>query len=321
MRAVVVHEFGGPQVLEVVDLPEPVPGPGQLAIRVAAAAVNPVDAVTRDGTLAGLGLLPAPAPGTPVGIGWDVAGEVLALGPGTAGFAVGQRVLALRDRLDLPLGSYADHLVLDASAVAPLPDGLPFAEAATLPLNGLTADQALDLLDLPPGATLLVTGAAGAVGGFAVELAARQRGLTVLAQAAPADHAALRAMGAAFVVDRAAPDLAEAVRALVPGGVDGALDTALLGIRALGAVRNRGAFVSVAGGPPPGLRGITVHTVWIAADGAALTRLAGLAAAGELTLRVADVLPLDQAATAHQRLAAGGLRGRLVLVPAPAAAR
>ncbi|MCC9311374.1 NADP-dependent oxidoreductase [Kitasatospora sp. RB6PN24] len=314
MRAVVVREFGGPGALTEVEVPVPAPGPGQLRIEVAAAAVNPVDAATRSGALAGIGLMPPPA-GSTVGIGWDVAGTVAELGPGTSGFAVGDRVIGLRDRLDVPLGSYAEQLVLDASAVAPLPAALSPAAGATLPLNGLTAEQALDLLDLPAGASLLVTGAAGGVGGFAVELAARQRGLRVVAVAGAADHDAVRALGARWLVDRETGDLAAAVRGLVPGGVDGALDAALLGIRALGAVRNRGAFVSVAGDAPVGLRGIRVRTVWIAADGAVLGRLAQLAARGELTLRVADTLPLAAAEQAHRRLARGGLRGRLVLVP------
>ncbi|MBD0741393.1 NADP-dependent oxidoreductase [Streptomyces sp. CBMA152] len=313
MRAVVVREFGGPEALWLAELPVPVPGPGQLRIEVAAAGVNPVDLVTRSGALAEFGLMPTPTGA--VGIGWDVAGTVAELGPGAEGFAVGDQVIGLRDRLDAPLGTYAEQLVLDASAVAPLPAGLSPVAAATLPLNGLTADQALDLLDLPAGASLLVTGAAGGVGGFAVELAARQRGLRVVAVAGAADHDGLRAMGAEFVIDRQVSDLAAAVRELVPGGVDGALDAALLGIRALGAVRNRGAFVSVAGDVPVGLRGIRVQTVWIAADGAALGRLAQLAARGELTLRVADTLPLADAEKAHRRLAEGGLRGRLVLAP------
>ncbi|MFJ8623391.1 zinc-binding dehydrogenase [Kitasatospora sp. NPDC093550] len=110
--------------------------------------------------------------------------------------------------------------------------------------------------------------------------------------------------------------MAAAVRESVPGGVDGAVDAALLGVRALGAVRGRGAFVAVAGGSEPvGLRGIRVANVWITADGPALAHLATLAADGSLTLRVADTLPLEKAVEAHQRLAAGGLRGRLVLTP------
>ncbi|MFB7471509.1 NADP-dependent oxidoreductase [Kitasatospora sp. NPDC056184] len=312
MRAVVVRRFGGPEVLELVEVPEPEPGPGQLRVRVAAAGVNPVDAVTRAGVLAQAGLM---APRETVGIGWDVAGTVERIGPGVNGFAVGDAVIGLRDRLDVPLGGYADALVLDAAALAPAPEGVPAVEAATLPLNGLTAVQALDLLDLPAGATLLVTGAAGAVGGFAVQLAAR-RGLRVVALADRRDAAQLRALGAEWHVPRGAADPAAEVRALVPGGVDGALDAALLGVAALGAVRNRGSFVAVsAGAAPLGLRGIRVAHVWVAADGAALAGLAALAARRELALRVADTLPLERAEEAHRRLARGGLRGRLVLVP------
>ncbi|MFF8770524.1 alcohol dehydrogenase catalytic domain-containing protein [Kitasatospora sp. NPDC015120] len=312
MRAVVVRRFGGPEVLELAEVAVPEPGPGQVRVRVAAAAVNPVDAVTRSGVLTEAGLM---APRETVGIGWDVAGTVERLGPGVTGFAVGDEVIGLRDRLDVPLGSYADALVLDATALAPAPPGVTAVEAATLPLNGLTALQALDLLDLPAGATLLVTGAAGAVGGFAVQLAAR-RGLRVVALAGEQDAAPLRELGAEWHVPRDAPDPAAEVRALVPGGVDGALDAALLGVTALGAVRNRGSFVAVAAGAAPlGLRGIRVAHVWVTADGAALAGLAALAARRELALRVADTLPLERAAAAHRRLVRGGLRGRLVLVP------
>ncbi|AUY48049.1 NADP-dependent oxidoreductase [Streptomyces sp. CB01881] len=311
MRAVVVRTFAGPEALELVDVPVPEAGPGQVRVRVEAAGVNPVDAVTRAGVLAQAGLMP---PREVVGIGWDVAGVVDRVGPGVAGFAPGERVIGLRDRLDAPLGSYAEYLVLDASVLAPAPAGVPAVEAATLPLNGLTAVQALDLLGLPAGATLLVTGAAGAVGGFAVELAVL-RGLRVVALAGEEDEALVRELGAEWFVPRGTADPAAAVRSLVPGGVDGALDAALLGVVALGAVRNRGAFVAVSGGAPVGLRGIRVTNVWIAADGRALAGLSDLAARRRLTLRVADALPLEQAAEAHRRLDRGGLRGRLVLVP------
>ncbi|WP_229929142.1 NADP-dependent oxidoreductase [Kitasatospora xanthocidica] len=312
MRAVVVREFGGPEVLELVEVALPEPGRGQVRVRVAAAGVNPVDAVTRAGVLARAGLM---TPRAVTGIGWDVAGVVDAVGPGVTGFAPGQRVVGLRDRLDADLGTYAEHIVLDAGALAPLPASVPFEQAATLPLNSLTALQALGLLDLPAGSTVLVTGAAGAVGGFAVELAAR-RGLRVAALAGEGDETLVRALGAQWFVPRTADDVAAAVRELVPGGVDGAVDAALLGVRALGAVRGRGAFVAVAGGSEPvGLRGIRVANVWITADGPALAGLAALAGEGRLTLRVADTLPLERAGQAHERLAAGGLRGRLVLTP------
>ena len=315
MRAIIVRTPGGPGALELSDAPVPVPGPGQVRIRVAAAAVNPVDAATRSGALAGAGLMPPFGSRPAVGIGWDVAGTVDAVGGRVTRIAVGDEVIGLKDRLDVPLGAYADAIVLDADAVAPAPRSVPAVEAATIPLNGLTALQALALLGLPSGATLLVTGAAGAVGGYAVELAAH-RGLRVAATASASDEALVRGLGAEMFVPRGA-HLGDAVRALVPGGVDGAVDAALLSVAALDAVRNGGRFAAVNGGPatPLPLRGITVHNVWIRADAAAMAGLAALADEGRLTPRVAGTLPLAEASKAHARLEAGGLRGRLVLTP------
>lgn len=340
MRAIVVRRFGGPEVLESIEVPVPEPGPGQVRIRVTAAAVNPVDLATRAGILTEAGVIP---PREVLGLGWDVAGVVEAVGEaeesgaveptrlgqddslggpvplrvggtpaapagGTPGrFRVGDLVIGLRDRIATPLGAYAEQIVLDTSAVAPAPPGLSPVEAATLPLNALTAAQALDLVETAD--TLLVTGAAGAVGGYAVALA-HARKLPVVAVAADADEAAVRDFGADRFVPRG-PDLAERVRALVPGGVDAVLDTALLGLDALDAVRGGGEFVAFAAGAAPiPLRGIRVRHVWIRADGARLAELAG-----SLRPRVAGVLPLSRAAEAHERLAAGGLRGRLVLTP------
>ncbi|MBB4892420.1 NADPH:quinone reductase-like Zn-dependent oxidoreductase [Streptomyces olivoverticillatus] len=311
MRAVVVRSFGGPEALETVEVPVPTTGAGQVRIRVEAAAVNPVDAVTRSGQLAAAGLM---APRDVTGIGWDVAGVVDKAGAGVTAFVPGDRVTGLRDRLDVSLGTYAEYVVLDAAAVAPAPSGVLPAEAATLPLGGLTALQALDALALEPGSTLLVTGAAGAVGGFTVELAA-QRGIHVVASAGTGDEDFVRTVGARWFVPRS-DGLADRVRELVPQGVDAVADAAVTGVRALGAVRNRGAFVSVvAGAAPFPLRGISVTEHWVAADGAGLARLSDLAGSGRLTLRVADTMPLAEAARAHRRLAEGGMRGRLVLVP------
>ncbi|PXX69229.1 NADPH:quinone reductase-like Zn-dependent oxidoreductase [Nocardia tenerifensis] len=305
MRAVVARGYGGPEVLQVVDVAIPEPSVGEIRIKVQAATVNPVDVATRSGALVEAGLM---APREITGIGWDVAGEVDQLGPDVDGFTVGQKVIGLRDLLDVSLGAYADYVVLDAAAVAAAPTGLSPVEAATLPLNGLTAAQSLDLLDLSEDDTLLVTGATGAVGGFAVQLAAQQ-GVRVLVQGGDTDF--LQSVGARWTLPRDA-DLAAETRRRVPGGAHAALDTSGAGIRALAAVRNRGRFVTVVGGPDPKpLRGITVHHEWIHADGNTLARLAGQ----KLTARVADILPLHAAAEAHTRLATGRFSGRLVLTP------
>ena len=306
MKAVTIQSHGGPEVLEIVDVAVPEPGTGQVRIKVAAAAVNPVDAQTRSGALTEAGLLP---PRDTTGLGWDLSGTIDAVGHGVAGFSPGDPVIGLSDRLALSLKAQAEYVVLDADAVAGIPAGMDLTAAATLPLNGLTAAQALDLAALGPGQSLLVTGAAGAVGGYAVELAARA-GIRVVAAADERDERVVREFGAGNFVPRGA-DLASAVRAAVPGGVDATIDSACVGGSALDATRGGGAFVAVLGRVPVPLRGIRVSNVWIRADG---PRLSALAAAG-LQLRVADVLPLDQVVHAHQRLDKGGLRGRLVLIP------
>ena len=221
--------------------------------------------------------------------------------------------IGLRDRLTAPVGAQAEFVALDADAVAHAPRTASAAEASTLPLNGLTAVQSLDLLALAPGEWLLVTGAAGAVGGFAVELAVL-RGLRVVAVARPADEELVRGFGAELFVP-ATDELGSAIRAVVPGGVHGALDAAVIGVAALDAVRGGGSFVAVVAGGAPAfpLRGTRVDQVWIRADGARLGELAALVDAGRLTLRVAGTYPLAEVAAAQERLAAGGLRGRLVL--------
>lgn len=311
MRAVVVREFGGPEALEVVEAPVPEPGAGQIRVRVEAAAVNPVDALVRSGGTVRNGMA---LPRERYGIGWDAAGTVDVLGAGVTGFAVGDRVIGMIDRLDLPLGAYAEYALLEAAEAAPAPAGASAAEAATLPLGALTADQALEDLALERGRTVLVSGAAGSVGGFGVALAA-ERGLRVVAVAGERDEKLVRALGAEHFVPRGA-DVAHAVRRLVPGGVDGVLDTAPLGVAALEALRFGGAFVStVPGAAPVARRRTRVSTVWVGADGERLAELSALAGAGRLPLRVAETLPLDRAADAHRRLAEGGLRGRLVLLP------
>ncbi|MEC3918163.1 NADP-dependent oxidoreductase [Nocardia sp. CDC160] len=311
MRAVVIRSFGGPEVLELAEVPMPRAGVGQIRIKVVAAAVNPVDLHTRSGGLAQAGLM---VPREVIGLGWDVAGTIDEIGSGVVDFAVGDEVYGLSDRLDVPLGTHADHVVLDATAVAHAPRTVSAIEAASVPLGALTAAQSLDLLALTAGRTVLITGAAGAVGGFAVELAVA-RGLRVVATSRADDEALVRKLGAKFFVPRGVR-LGEAVRALVPGGVDGAVDAASLGAEALDAVRSRGAFAAVVGGAEPvGLRGIRVDNTWIRADGRQLAELAALIDTGRLTPRVAETLPLDSVAAAHHRLADTSLRGRLVLHP------
>lgn len=272
--------------------------------------MNPFDLAVAAGALAGYGVarkLDA------YGLGFDAAGVIDQVGEGAA-FALGQEVIALASRLEAPTKAQAEYVVVDARAAALAPRGVSAAEAATLPLNALTAWQSLDRANLRQGDTVLVTGAAGAVGGYAVELAAA-RGLRVVAAAGRQDEALVRGFGAEWFVSRE-ENLAEAVRRQVPGGVDAVIDAAITGLAGLDALRDGGAFIALSAGVAPvPLRGTDVATVFFREEPRQLAEIVRLAELGRLTTRVAGTYPLEQAAGAHARLSAGGVRGRLVLLP------
>ncbi|MFF4329792.1 NADP-dependent oxidoreductase [Streptomyces sp. NPDC001591] len=296
MRAVVLEDFGGPEQVRVAEVPVPEPAAGQVRVRVRAAGVNPVDGAVRAGVFGGAGQR--------IGLGWDVAGEIDAVGPGVEGWAAGRRVVGLHYGPVKPLGTHAEYAVLDASAVAAAPERVEDTVAAALPLSGLTAARAVDLLGLAPGGSVLITGAAGSVGGLAVQLAAGA-GLAVTALAGEGDEAFVRSLGATGFVPRGSAPAAR---------FDGVLDTAVLGAPALDLVRDGGVYVGlIPGAAPAAERGVRVVEQEVAADGAHLARLVALVDEGALTLRVADTFDLDDAAKAHTALAAPGTRGRVVL--------
>ncbi|MCZ7421892.1 MULTISPECIES: NADP-dependent oxidoreductase [unclassified Micromonospora] len=325
MRAVGLHEFGGPEVLRVIELPEPHAGPGEVRVRVHAAAVNPSDILLRSGVHASA-LAGVPGPYVP---GMDVAGVVDEIGPGTVtDLSVGDRVMAMllpvtptaEGTLENSGGGYVEYVVRPASWVVRAPAGVSHEAAATLPMNGLTALLALDQLALAPGSTLAVVGAAGALGGYLVQMASNA-GLTVVADAAPADEALVRESGAAIVVARGA-EVVNGIRAHFPDGVDAVADVALLGTRLFNVVRDGGTLIQVRQADEPGgyqaasTRGITVLTPFVpdyAGRTDKLDKIRRLAEAGVLIPRVAKTLPAAEAPDAHRRFAAGGVRGRLVL--------
>ncbi len=303
--------YGGPEVLEVVDLPEVHAGPGQVRIRIHAAAVNPTDTMARSGARAEQQKVDPP----PYVPGMDAAGVVDEVGTGvTTGVRVGDAVMAMV----IPKGShgaYREQIVLNARAVVPAPAGTTHAEACTLPMNGLTARQSLDLLGLSPGQTLAVTGAAGAYGGYVVQLA-KADGLTVIADASEADHALVASLGADIVVRRG-DDVATRILAHFPRGVDGLADGALLNDRVIAALRDGGAFTSVRGfigEPQRGIRFTATSVRTYDGEFEKLDRLRQLVEAGAVTLRVAATYPPERASEAHRRLEAGGTRGRCVIV-------
>jgi len=308
MLAVVIPRFGGPEVLELRDLPDPQPAPGEILVRVAAATVNPTDL----GLRAGVRRLPSGPPYIP---GREMAGVVEAVGPGVVGRRVGDRVMGVVLPIRTLWGAQAERVAVPADSMAPLPEGLTPEQAATLPMNGLTARRALDLLALPPGATLAVTGAAGAVGGYAIELG-KAGGLRVVGDADPGDAELVRGLGADLVVSRG-EGVAAAIRAAVPAGVDALMDASAQGAVALPAVRDGGQLAAFRPFQGQSARGIRIQQVAVtdyARNGAALEELGRLASAGVLTPRVADTLLPARVAEAHRRLEAGGVRGRLVIV-------
>ncbi|CAM8628171.1 Qor NADPH,quinone reductase and related Zn-dependent oxidoreductases [Acidimicrobiia bacterium] len=315
MKAVGVVEFGGPDSLKVVDIPERHAEPGEVRIRVAAAAVNPTDTLLRSGAraveLQALG-------GPPYIPGMDVAGIIdeigAEIGEGTdSDLHVGDSVMAIV-LPRLTHGGYSESIVLPATSVVRAPVGSSHAEACSLPMNALTARRSLDLLHLDAGATIFVGGAAGAYGGYLIQLA-KADGLRVIADASAADEELVRSLGADDIVRRG-DDVAERILALAPNGVDAVADGALQGALLFPAVRDGGGFAVVRGIADTPPRGIEAHATWVrdyAFEHAKLDRLGRMVEEGLLTPRVAQVLPADQAPEAHRLLEAGGIRGRLVL--------
>ena len=305
MRAIVVSSFGGPGSLRLADIAEPTPGPGEVRVRIAARAINPIDIFLRSGALRDA------VPERPFYVpGFDFAGTVAAVGPGVAGLDAGSPVIGISPWFTTQAGSYAEEIVVPADAVALAPASADAVAAATLPLNGVTAWLAVDAAQAAPGATLVVTGAAGGVGGFAVQLASA-RGASVIGIAAPGDADLLGDLGASALVSRDA-DLASELARIAPQGVDALIDAASLG--RIDLVRDGGRFVSVlAPAAPAPERDVTVETVQHTPDGALLARLAASVDSGELTLRVARALPVDQAPRGHELFETGGVRGRIVL--------
>lgn len=277
-----ITSFGPAENLKPARLPVPEPGPDEVVVKVTAAAVNPADLGMRDGTYPW-----ADEPRLPLVPGYDLAGTIEV---GTPEWPSGTEIIATTAHKHTQIGSYAEYVTLPTRQLALAPKGMDAAHASALPLAGLTALEALSALDLAPGATLLVNGPRGAVGSLTVQLA-EHRGIKVVPNG--------------------------------EGPVDAALDTTG-GARAqaaFDAVRDGGRYVTVVpefwvpGGPFTEARGIKPQVIGARFDTDRLRELSRLASEGVLSTTVGERLPLTEAATAHTRLAAGGVRGKLILVP------
>ena len=310
MRAIGVNTYGGPEALEIVELPEEQAGPGEVRLRVFAAAVNPTDTLARNGSRAETQKMDPP----PYVPGMDAAGVVDQVGSGvTTGIHVGDAAMAMV----IPRGAhgaYRESLVLKASSVVPSPEGFSHVQACSLPMNGLTATLSLELLGLQQGQVLAVTGGAGAYGGYMIELG-KEAGLTVISDASDVDMALVKELGADIVVPRG-DDFAEKVREHFPNGVDGLGDGAVLNELAIDAVSDGGAFTSVRGFSGSDIRNINFTTTFVSkldGDFVKLDTLRKHAENGVVTLRIAGTYPAENASDAHATLEAGGTRGRCVI--------
>ena len=312
MRAVVFDQFGPPEVIHATDLPVPTPGPGEVVVEVAAATLNPTDLMMRSGQQAKLMTDLRP----PYIAGMEFAGHVRKRSPDSSRLEVGQSVIGIVNPRRPKGGAHCEFVCVPEASVVSAPVGVDLVEAATIPMNGLTARMALDALSLQPGATLLVTGGAGALGGYVIQLA-RYAGLSVIADASERDRGLLMQLGATAVVPRG-EDMGRTVRSMYAAGVDAAVDCALLGDAAAALVRDGGSLVSVRSSQKYGTPRVNVKYIGVlqqVLDTDALTWVAARAQEHVLTPRVAQTFAFSDAAQAHRLLEQGGLRGRIVLVP------
>lgn len=309
VRTVKAREFGGPEVLQLVEVPNPVPGPGEVRIQVKACTVNPTDTMRRAGASAWHPKLPQ----GPFSLGMEAAGVVDEVGSGVdlePGDLVMAVVFPSQD-----WGAYAERVVVPAEQATLAPRNVDLSHAATLPMNGLTALLALDAVDLPAGEIIAVTGAAGALGGYVIELA-KSRGYRVIADSSVSDEELVRRLGADWIVPRG-QDFASAVRHIVPEGVRGLIDGSVQGAEVLPGVSNGGTIVVLRPGDldPEHARAVFVAISQARDRPGWLSELRRHVEDGRLTPRVAREFPLASAAAAHRLLEQGGTRGRIVLIP------
>ena len=300
MRAVILNSFTGLDGLALSDVADPMPADGEQLVHVRAASLGPWDLAGANGAFATVG----GSTDFPQVQGWDFAGET----------DDGQRVLGFVVQPWMRVGSFAERIAVPSAILSPLPDSLGFSEGSALPVCALTARLLVDAARISDGQLVLVTGAAGMVGGFATQLA-RARGARIVAAVREADADDARRLGAEIVLGTGS-ELATEIRGEWQDGVDACLDTVGLGASAMVCVRDGGTFVtSVPTAVPDAARGIAPGTVQVQPDAGTLAELAARAVAGELTVRVAETLPFERFRDAYARLERGGLRGKIVLTP------
>jgi NADPH:quinone reductase-like Zn-dependent oxidoreductase len=311
MKAIRFHEYGGPDVLRYEDVEQPTPGAGEILIRVAASAFNPVDNTIRAGYLRDA--IPVALPYIP---GYDVSGAIDALGDGVEGFAIGDKVIGF-----LPMtanGAAAEYVVAPAGVLVTAPTSISLSDAAAMPSAALTAWQALfDDAGLESGQRILISGAGGAVGGFAVQLAKRA-GAHVIATVSPRSRESVATAGADEVIDHTNTKVTAAVTEPVDvllnlAPIDPGEFKALVAlIRPGGIVVSTTAWMSA---PADEERGVRAVDVFVRSDAEQLSQLVELVDRGELRVDVAKRVPLSELPSIHAEANAGTLRGKVVVIP------
>jgi NADPH:quinone reductase-like Zn-dependent oxidoreductase len=300
MKAMVVHQYGGPEVLKFEDYPDPVPGPGEVLVRVAATSVNPFDYKRRAGLMKDF--YPIQFPGV---IGVDIAGTVVKMGPGVEGFSVGDQVFAMAEN------AYAELCVVKAAILAKIPIGLDLIQAAALPLVTTTGNQLISATGIKAGQTVLVVGAVGNIGRSAV-FTAKERGATVTAGVLKSQMDEAKTVGADQVV---ATDDDNAIANFPP--FDAIADTVggRTAEKVIAKVKPGGAFASVLGTPRNAAKYTSVRVVSVVAkpDAGTLRGMAEAVRDGKLVIPISQKLPLSEAAEA-QAAAEKGVSGKILLV-------
>jgi NADPH:quinone reductase-like Zn-dependent oxidoreductase len=309
MRAAIYRSVGGPEVIEVVDLDIPEPGLDEVRIKVHASAMSLADVG------AWSGVFPAPAAGSHYGIGWDIAGVIDARGGGGTPnlWTVGDPIIAITQGAVGRARAHGEYAIVPTNALAPAPVGVDPVLASTIPLNGLTAAQSVELAAVRPGQTVVVAGAAGGVGSIVTKLA-KLRGAHVIGldRGGHEDYVLGTAGADAFIAASDSP--AAAIRARYADGVDTLINLTPQGPDMIAAIKDGGKFVTTRWDMLPTVeRQISVRATLIAPDAAMLTTLSDLAAAGELPLRVGATFPLEQAAQAYTEFTTNPVLGRYVL--------
>lgn len=313
MKAVVIEQFGGVEELQLSDSPASAPLPGQVQIAIQYSGVNPVDWKIREGKLQGM-----LKHQFPITMGWEASGIISQVGQGSPRFEIGEEVYAYCRSDVIHKGTYAEYISIDETSVAKKPDNITFAEAAAIPLAGLTAWQVLfDIAHLQKGQTIVIHAAAGGVGSFATQFA-RHAGAKVIATASSSNHEYLKKLGATHVIDYTKEDVFKRVKALCPDGVDVVLDS--VGKETLrnsvSLVKNGGHLISIVEKQAPEIDPKkNIHFAWhfVAPNGKQLEKIAELIEEGAVIVPALTEMPLEEAAEAQTLLKQGHTRGKIVL--------